>query len=132
LKPLHFTFDDDVQRAAAQADPVGYVADLPERAVLDEVQRAPDRFILVGSANVLLVAKLADSLAGRMEVLQNLSVKIRGSCQSCSKPPSGQDHPDSDWAWRWPSGLRPEAIRSHWRVLHHDGGWHGTGIMPTR
>jgi len=24
----YFTFDDDVQRAAAQADPVGYVADL--------------------------------------------------------------------------------------------------------
>lgn len=35
----YFTFDDDVQRASAKADPVGYVADLPERAVLDEVQR---------------------------------------------------------------------------------------------
>lgn len=82
----YFTFDDDVQRAAAQADPVGYVADLPERAVLDEVQRAPGlftslkaavdarrnpgRFILTGSANVLLVPKLADSLAGRMEILR--------------------------------------------------------------
>jgi len=75
-----------VQRAAAQADPVGYVADLPERAVLDEVQRVPElftslktavdtrrepgRFILTGSANVLLVPKLADSLAGRMEILR--------------------------------------------------------------
>ncbi len=82
----YFTFDDDVQRAAAQADPVGYVADLPERAVLDEVQRVPGlftslktevdarrvpgRFILTGSANVLLVPKLADSLAGRMEILR--------------------------------------------------------------
>ena len=63
----YFTFDDDVQRAAAQADPVGYVADLPKRAVLDEVQRVPElftslkvavdtrrepgRFILTGSAN---------------------------------------------------------------------------------
>jgi hypothetical protein len=37
-------FDDDVQRAAAQADPVGYLADLPERAVLDEVQRVPELF----------------------------------------------------------------------------------------
>jgi uncharacterized protein len=76
----YFSFDDDVQRAAAKTDPVGYVADLPERAVLDEVQRAPElftslkaevdsrrepgRFILTGSANVLLVPKLADSLAG--------------------------------------------------------------------
>jgi hypothetical protein len=82
----YFTFDDDVQWAAAQADPVGYVADLPERAVLDEVQRVPGlftslkaavdtrrepgRFILTGSANVLLVPRLADSLAGRMEILR--------------------------------------------------------------
>ncbi len=82
----YFTFDDDVQRAAAQADPVGYVAELPERAVLDEVQRVPElftslkaevdarrepgRFILTGSANVLLVPRLADSLAGRMEILR--------------------------------------------------------------
>jgi len=82
----YFTFDDDVQRAAAQADPVGYVADLPDRAVLDEVQRVPElftslkaavdtrrgpgRFILTGSANVLLVPRLADSLAGRMEILR--------------------------------------------------------------
>lgn len=82
----YFSFDDDVQRAAAQADPVGYVADLPERAVLDEVQRvpelftslkaavdarrAPGRFILTGSANVLLVPRLADSLAGRMDIMR--------------------------------------------------------------
>jgi predicted AAA+ superfamily ATPase len=82
----YFTFDDDVQRAAAQADPVGYVADMPERAVLDEVQRVPElftslkvavdarrepgRYILTGSVNVLLVPKLADSLAGRMEILR--------------------------------------------------------------
>lgn len=82
----YFTFDDDVQRAAAQADPVGFVADLPHRTVLDEVQRVPElftslkaavdsrresgRFILTGSANVLLVPKLADSLAGRMEIMR--------------------------------------------------------------
>ena len=82
----YFTFDDDVQRAAAQADPVGFVADMPEQAVLDEVQRVPGlftslkaavdtrrepgRYILTGSANVLLVPKLADSLAGRMEILR--------------------------------------------------------------
>lgn len=52
---------------AACADPVGFVADLPERVILDEVQRAPGiftaletavdrrrtpgRFLLTGSAN---------------------------------------------------------------------------------
>ena len=44
------TFDNDVQRAAAQADPVGYVADLPERAVLDEVQRVPELFTSLKAA----------------------------------------------------------------------------------
>jgi predicted AAA+ superfamily ATPase len=82
----YFNFDDGVVLAAAQADPVGFVGDLPERAILDEVQRAPGlftaiktvvdrertpgRFILTGSANVLFVPKLADSLAGRMEILR--------------------------------------------------------------
>lgn len=82
----YISFDDDVLRASARADPMGFVADLPDRAVLDEVQRVPQlftalktavdrdrrpgRFILTGSANVLLLPKLADSLAGRMEILR--------------------------------------------------------------
>ncbi|MDQ3308771.1 MAG: ATP-binding protein [Gemmatimonadota bacterium] len=82
----YVTFDDDVLLASAQADPVGFVADLPARVILDEVQRAPllfttlkaavdrdrvpGRFLLTGSANVLLVPQLADSLAGRLEILR--------------------------------------------------------------
>ena len=80
----YLSFDDHVTLAAAAADPAGFVGDLPERTILDEVQRAPGiftalktvvdrqrtpgRFLLTGSANVLLVPKLADSLAGRMEI----------------------------------------------------------------
>ena len=82
----YISFDDDVARGAAEADPAGFVADLPERTILDEVQRVPalfpalkttvdrkrvaGRFILTGSANVLFVPKLADSLAGRMQMLR--------------------------------------------------------------
>jgi len=82
----YVSFDDAVLCTAAQADPVGFAGDLPERVILDEVQRAPalfsalkvavdrkrsaGRFILTGSANVLLVPKLADSLAGRMEIIR--------------------------------------------------------------
>jgi hypothetical protein len=82
----YLSFDDDVTLAAATTDPVGFVHDLPERTILDEVQRAPriftalktavdrrrapGRFLLTGSANVLLVPKLADSLAGRIEILR--------------------------------------------------------------
>lgn len=82
----YFSLDDDVIRAAVEADPMGFVADLPDRAILDEIQRTPalftalkaavdrdrvpGRFLLTGSANVLLVPRLADSLAGRMEIIQ--------------------------------------------------------------
>jgi len=82
----YFNFDDENALAAARADPLGFVADLPGRTILDEVQRVPElftalktavdrdriagRFLLTGSANVLLVPRLADSLAGRMELLR--------------------------------------------------------------
>lgn len=82
----YISFDDDVVRAGAQSDPMGFVADLPERAILDEVQRVPEifsalklavdrrrtpgRFLLTGSTNVLLVPALADSLAGRMQIVE--------------------------------------------------------------
>lgn len=82
----YFSFDDGVLLAAASADPLGFVGDLPERVVLDEVQRAPGvfaalkaevdrrrtpgRFLLTGSSNVLLVPGLADSLAGRLGLLR--------------------------------------------------------------
>jgi uncharacterized protein len=88
-KPLgfsYFSFDNPVLANAAKADPAGFVDDLPERAILDEVQhvpklfpaiklavdrrRTPGRFLLTGSANVLLVPKLSESLAGRMEILR--------------------------------------------------------------
>lgn len=81
----YLSFDDDVVRAGAEADPMGFVANLPERAVLDEVQRVPalfsalklavdrhrvpGRFVLTGSTNVLLIPALADSLAGRMQIV---------------------------------------------------------------
>jgi len=79
------TLDDLGVLAAAQADPEGFIGTLERRTILDEVQRAPGlllpikasvdrdrrpgRFILTGSANVLALPKVADSLAGRMEVL---------------------------------------------------------------
>lgn len=81
----YITFDDENQLAAAKADPVGFVRSLPEKTILDEIQRVPElflslkdsvdanripgRFILTGSANVLLLPQLSDSLAGRMEII---------------------------------------------------------------
>ena len=82
----YISFDDDVARAAANADPAGFVAGLSDRVILDEVQRVPSlftalkqdidrnrtpgRFLLTGSSQVLLIPSLSDSLAGRMEILR--------------------------------------------------------------
>lgn len=81
----YLTFDDAAVRAAATADAAGFLAGLGGDVVLDEVQlapqlfrpikaavdrdRRPGRFLLTGSAQVLLLPRLSESLAGRMEVL---------------------------------------------------------------
>jgi len=82
----YLSFDDRAICAAAEADPNGFVAGLPARVVLDEAQkapgifsavklevdrrRAPGRFILTGSVNVLQVRAITDSLAGRMDIIE--------------------------------------------------------------
>lgn len=82
----YYTFDDAATLAAARTDITGFVARLERRAILDEVQHLPElfaalkpvidadrrsaRFILTGSSNVLLVPRLSDSLAGRMEIFR--------------------------------------------------------------
>jgi predicted AAA+ superfamily ATPase len=81
----YLTFDDPGILAAAKRDPNGFVAGLNMPVTLDEVQhvpeifpvikaaidrkRQPGQFLLTGSANVILLPKLSESLAGRMEVL---------------------------------------------------------------
>jgi predicted AAA+ superfamily ATPase len=49
-----------------------------------DAHRAPGRFILTGSANVLLVPRLADSLAGRLEILR---LHPLAQCELASREP---------------------------------------------
>jgi predicted AAA+ superfamily ATPase len=81
----YLTLDDSAVLNAAKSDPAGFINGLQGAVTLDEVQRVPDlflaikaavdrqrqpgRFLLTGSADVLLLPGIADSLAGRMEVL---------------------------------------------------------------
>lgn len=81
----YLTLDNATVLDAAHSDPVGFVRGL-DRAIIDEVQRAPGlmlalkesvdadrrpgRFLLTGSANLMLLPRVADSLAGRMEVMR--------------------------------------------------------------
>ena len=81
----YLTFDDTAVLTAVTDDPHGFLAGLEGPVVLDEVQRAPElfralkasvdrdrqpgRFLLTGSAEILMLPRLSESLAGRMEVL---------------------------------------------------------------
>ncbi len=83
-RPAYFTFDDVTTLASAQLSPQSFLQGLPNPAILDEIQRAPElfvslkqevdkrrvpgRFLLTGSANVLMLPKLSESLAGRMDL----------------------------------------------------------------
>ena len=116
----YISFDDDNQLQAAKADPVGFVKSLPELTILDEIQRAPElftsikasvdqnrkpgRFILTGSANLLLLPQLADSLAGRMEIIHlrplaqsEIAGKEPGFLQQLFKADFGQHSNQSDY-----------------------------------
>jgi predicted AAA+ superfamily ATPase len=80
------TLDDATTRAAADADPAGFVASLPRPVVLDEVQRSeplllaikeavdrdtsPGQFLLTGSANILTAPKIHEALTGRTEIIR--------------------------------------------------------------
>jgi predicted AAA+ superfamily ATPase len=84
-QPQYITFDDPTVLAAAGSNPTAFLDGLTMPVIFDEIQRAPElflpikaavdrnrragAFLLTGSANVLTLPKVADSLAGRMELL---------------------------------------------------------------
>lgn len=79
------TLDDADTLSAARDDPHGFVANIEGMLVIDEIQRAPElvlaiklavdldpspgRFLLTGSTHLLSVRDVADTLAGRMEMI---------------------------------------------------------------
>jgi uncharacterized protein len=81
----YFTLDDAATLSLAAGDPAGFIRNLSGPVIIDEIQKAPDlfpaiklavdrdrqpgRFLLTGSANVLTLPRLSESLAGRMEII---------------------------------------------------------------
>ncbi|MBU2585664.1 MAG: ATP-binding protein [Bacteroidetes bacterium] len=81
----YLTFDDPVIFSAAKSNPIEFLEAYEENLAVDEVQRIPEiflaiknivdkkrkpgKFILTGSSNVLLLPKISESLAGRIEIL---------------------------------------------------------------
>jgi len=96
----YVTLDDDTVLESVRNDPSGFVRGL-DMAIVDEVQRAPDllraikksvdtdrrpgRFLLTGSANVLTLPQVSESLAGRMEIITLLPL---GRSEVLGKPPT--------------------------------------------
>jgi predicted AAA+ superfamily ATPase len=84
----YLTLDEPATLAAALSDPDGLIAGTGGLTVIDEVQRAPDllravklsvdrdqrpgRFLLTGSANLLRLRTVSESLAGRAGYLELL------------------------------------------------------------
>ena len=104
LSDVYYTFDDLDTLNAAKDDPVGFVSALPQGSVLDEIQRVPElflplkaavdrdrragKFILTGSANVLLLPNVADTLVGRMAIFRLWPLSQLELTASPAKPSS--------------------------------------------
>ena len=83
----YITLDDQTTLESAQSDPGGFIRGL-DLAIIDEIQRVPElllavkktvdeddrpgRFLLTGSAHVMTLPRVADSLAGRIETIPML------------------------------------------------------------
>ncbi len=94
----YLTLDDELTLLSAREDPVGMIRSV-DRAVIDEIQRVPQlllaikksvdqdrrpgRFLLTGSANLMALPTVTDSLAGRMETLSLLPLS-QSEIESCS------------------------------------------------
>jgi uncharacterized protein len=82
--PEYVTLDDMSVLALASSGPQAFIESLPERVILDEIQRLPElllpiklsvdnnrkpgRFFITGSANVMSLPRVADTLVGRIEI----------------------------------------------------------------
>jgi predicted AAA+ superfamily ATPase len=115
------TLDDGLTLASATADPDSFVDALPDHIILDEVQRVPDifrsikrridrkrvpgQFLLTGSANALVLPKVSESLAGRVELLKlmplsqgELEGTVEGFVDACfAEKFLGREFTGSDW-----------------------------------
>jgi hypothetical protein len=116
-------------RAAATADPRGFLAAFPPPLILDEVQHAPillpylkeqidadrsarGRFILTGSQNLLLLAEVSETLAGRVAVTRLLPLSAREI----------DGAPDRSLPWEGARASRPgSTVKTLWPALLRGG-----------
>ena len=92
----YLTLNDEITLLAAREDPAGLIRSL-DRAVIDEIQRAPEllpaikksvdedrrpgRFLLTGLANLMVLPMVTESLAGRMVTVTLLPLSQSEICR---------------------------------------------------
>jgi len=130
----YMTLEDPDHLDFAQHDPRGFLAQFPEGAILDEVQRCPDifsylqgivdqhqvmgEFVLTGSQQFGFREKVSQSLAGRIGLLQLLPLSSQEI--TAHKP---DDKPTLDM----------EMFKGFYPPIHdrdvHVGDWYGSYIQ---
>jgi uncharacterized protein len=128
-------------RAAAAADPRGFLAMHPAPVILDEVQYAPDLlpyikeaidsrrqerglYLLTGSQDLMLMAQVTESLAGRAAILRLLPLSRR----------EAQGEPEKLLPWERPLSPPPSratSLSKLWKSFLR-GGYPELTIEPDR
>lgn len=107
----YVNLESPAERAFASEDPLGFLARFPEGAVLDEIQGCPElfsylqvkvdedrrmgQFVITGSQQFGLNARIAQSLAGRVGALRLLPFSL-GELAAVNRAPDDLD----DLLWR--------------------------------
>ncbi len=117
LEYPYVTLDNISRYDSAKFDPRRFVQELPRPVVIDEIQKVPEllpaikeevdrnringSFLLTGSANLLAFQQIADSLAGRMAILQLWPLTCGEICQNAAHDPL-EILFSADWAAKFP------------------------------
>ncbi len=107
-KHAYVNLEDLEQRRFAQDDPKGFLRNLGEQAVIDEVQYVPDllsyiqlivdkekkpgQYILTGSQNLLLMERISQSLAGRVAIFNLLPFSLEEIQHTVFTQPDFEDY----------------------------------------
>lgn len=141
----YVTLDTAVNRALAAAEPLTLLRNTgADRLTIDEVQRAPEllltikeqvdadrvngRYLLTGSANLLLLKNVSESLAGRARYLTlwPMTRREQAGLGACGIWSTLLAQPRADWP-----ALLQEQTTPHeaWQSLASRGGYPGAALL---
>ncbi len=112
----YVSLENPAMRQFAIDDPQGFLAQYPQGAILDEIQRVPEllswlqqildesdtkgKFVLTGSNNLLLLEKITQTLAGRVAYIELLPFSLS---ETLATHPSGKPIDVLLWEGAYPS-----------------------------